>query len=742
MLQPVIAATDAIAASTTVGTLASSVASAPAAAEGEPADTPAAITAAQPRRATTGTPHTNTARLSVTPQQPAKTTTVPLAATESANAGTDAAVAPVGSQLAATPPPVPEIAMVVSPSSMASDLITAAPTATPGPKTQSATLLPSTAKAADADDQTSPTPDATQAVTPDPALLAQIIALAPPAMVAAAGAISTKPTPDAAPAANPMAATTRSHAVASPIAASPSFDPAISVDTATPVTDATGDQASAPHRTTHPALAAPALPITASLAPITLPTATLPASPVEVNPTPTAPSAIPPAATPSQAVSSPVPVTPTVDPLAAAAAIPPTAVQTLHPTEAPAPAPPANSAAPAHQVAAALVQIAHSPSGSAVTLRLDPAELGHVQIRIERGADGTSTVHVTAERPETLRLLVADQPQLHRTLDSAGLPQEGRSLSLSLATPDTANNSATDRGTGGNTSTGSGGFNNGSGSQQGGAWRQDRARYATASTDTPATHAAWLRAGVDITACKDAALSGSLITSPTLTSAANAGVTSAASSAASNSSSSSTNALTSLSSNFTSFLGLLLTQLQNQDPSSPMDTNTFTSELVQFSSVEQQITTNSSLTSLIQATQGSEVIQATGVVGKSVTVDSSQIALQNGSGQLNFNTTSAEPVNITISNSSGTPVQQVSLTSTAGSNTYTWNGKDSSGTTLPDGAYNVAISGTGAGGTTAAVPFTVTGTATGVTNSAGAVTLQVGGVSVDFSKIQSVAAGS
>ena len=52
-----------------------------------------------------------------------------------------------------------------------------------------------------------------------------------------------------------------------------------------------------------------------------------------------------------------------------------------------------------------------------------------------------------------------------------------------------------------------------------------------------------------------------------------------------------------------------------------MDTNTFTSELVQFSSVEQQITTNSSLTQLIQATQGSEVIQATGVVGKQVTLE-------------------------------------------------------------------------------------------------------------------------
>ena len=56
--------------------------------------------------------------------------------------------------------------------------------------------------------------------------------------------------------------------------------------------------------------------------------------------------------------------------------------------------------------------------------------------------------------------------------------------------------------------------------------------------------------------------------------------------AASGASTSSPNALTSLSTNFNSFLHLLLTQLQNQDPTTPMDTNQFTSELVQFSSVE------------------------------------------------------------------------------------------------------------------------------------------------------------
>ena len=64
-------------------------------------------------------------------------------------------------------------------------------------------------------------------------------------------------------------------------------------------------------------------------------------------------------------------------------------------------------------------------------------------------------------------------------------------------------------------------------------------------------------------------------------------------------------ALTALSGNFGDFLKLLMTQLQHQDPTSPLDTNQFTSELVQFSAVEQQINTNTSLTKLIQLTQAS-----------------------------------------------------------------------------------------------------------------------------------------
>ena len=87
-------------------------------------------------------------------------------------------------------------------------------------------------------------------------------------------------------------------------------------------------------------------------------------------------------------------------------------------------------------------------------------------------------------------------------------------------------------------------------------------------------------------------------------------------------------ALNSLSGNFSDFLTLLMTQLQNQDPTSPLDSNQFTSELVQFSSVEQQINTNSDLTQLIQLTQASQVEQSSGMLGKQVTVNSSQLSLR------------------------------------------------------------------------------------------------------------------
>jgi flagellar basal-body rod modification protein FlgD len=194
-----------------------------------------------------------------------------------------------------------------------------------------------------------------------------------------------------------------------------------------------------------------------------------------------------------------------------------------------------------------------------------------------------------------------------------------------------------------------------------------------------------------------------------------------------------------LSSNFGNFLNLLMTQLKNQDPTAPMDANSFTTELVQFSSVEQQINTNASLTQLIQLTQAADVTQSSALLGKQVTVQATEIPLQNGTGTLNFTAPTAEPVSITVQGPSGNTLQQINVNAAQGANTWNWNGTNSSGQPLPDGAYSVVVTGGVAGATATALPFTVVGTATGVNTQNSTVNLQLGALTVPFTAVTSVA---
>jgi len=198
-------------------------------------------------------------------------------------------------------------------------------------------------------------------------------------------------------------------------------------------------------------------------------------------------------------------------------------------------------------------------------------------------------------------------------------------------------------------------------------------------------------------------------------------------------------ALTALSSNFGDFLNMLMTQLKNQDPSSPLDSNQFTQELVSFSGVEQQINTNSSLTQLIQLTQAGELMQGSSLTGKQVMVQSDQIPLQDGRGSVQFTAPSAEPAAIAIADASGKVVRTAALNAQAGVNTWNWDGKGDSGAMLPDGAYHISVYGADTGGGVAALPFVVTGIVTG-THSAGGngMQLQLGALDVGFGTVQSL----
>jgi flagellar basal-body rod modification protein FlgD len=88
---------------------------------------------------------------------------------------------------------------------------------------------------------------------------------------------------------------------------------------------------------------------------------------------------------------------------------------------------------------------------------------------------------------------------------------------------------------------------------------------------------------------------------------------------------------TEIASNFTTFLKMLTTQLQNQDPLSPMDTNQFTQQLVEFASVEQQMKSNDSLSTLVSLDQAAQTTSALNLVGATVVVDGSTTQLNNGS---------------------------------------------------------------------------------------------------------------
>ncbi len=240
--------------------------------------------------------------------------------------------------------------------------------------------------------------------------------------------------------------------------------------------------------------------------------------------------------------------------------------------------------------------------------------------------------------------------------------------------------------------------------------------------------------------------SKSLLTATEKAAQANSAASSAASgtnSAAADASSAASSAMTSIAGNFNSFLTMLTTQLQNQDPSSPMDSNQFTSEIATFAGVQQQVSTNANLGQLISMTQNGQATADGGLVGQTATFSGAQIPLQSGSANIAFTTASAEPIAIAITDASGNVVRTVQETSAPGSNTWTWNGQDNSGNTLPDGSYGIAVQTVDSSGNVTPVSFTASGKITGIAKASGGdILLQLGSDSVDMNSVSSVQAGT
>jgi flagellar basal-body rod modification protein FlgD len=197
----------------------------------------------------------------------------------------------------------------------------------------------------------------------------------------------------------------------------------------------------------------------------------------------------------------------------------------------------------------------------------------------------------------------------------------------------------------------------------------------------------------------------------------------------------------SLAGNFDTFLQLLTTQLQNQDPLDPLDTNQFTQELVEFASVEQQVNTNTNLQTLITLQQTTEATSAMQFLGTTVTANGSTATLSNATNSpatWSLNSAGPATANITITNSSGQTAFTGTATLNAGTQTYAWNGQGNSSVIWPDGNYTLTISATGANGQPVTVSTQVQGVVTGVNLSQNPPQLTVGGQNFSISQIQSI----
>jgi flagellar basal-body rod modification protein FlgD len=194
-------------------------------------------------------------------------------------------------------------------------------------------------------------------------------------------------------------------------------------------------------------------------------------------------------------------------------------------------------------------------------------------------------------------------------------------------------------------------------------------------------------------------------------------------------------AQTQLSSNFSTFLTLLTTQLQNQDPLSPMDSNQFTQQLVQFSQVEQQINSNQNLETLISLGKNQTTNAAVSYLGKTITLTDGSAALMNNQATWAYSLDNdAKSANLVVSDAKGHTVYVGPAETASGMHSFVWNGQDNKGNTLSPGAYTLKVTATAADGSSVNTSIASQGTVSEVDLTGSEPLLMIGPMGVPLSK--------
>lgn len=196
---------------------------------------------------------------------------------------------------------------------------------------------------------------------------------------------------------------------------------------------------------------------------------------------------------------------------------------------------------------------------------------------------------------------------------------------------------------------------------------------------------------------------------------------------------------TKLTGDLNRFLTLLVTQLQNQDPLEPLDANQFTSQLVQFASVEQQINQNANLEKLLAAQSEGSLAAATGYLGATVEASGTALPLQNSRASASYTLPEAARQAVAVvRDSSGQAVFSQAVETTSGSHAFHWDGRTTAGGKAGDGIFTLDVIAQSRSGAALTVKQTWSGQVTGVGNGTSGVTLRIGDASLALANVIAV----
>jgi len=186
------------------------------------------------------------------------------------------------------------------------------------------------------------------------------------------------------------------------------------------------------------------------------------------------------------------------------------------------------------------------------------------------------------------------------------------------------------------------------------------------------------------------------------------------------------------------FLTLLVAQLQNQDPLNPSESTEFTAQLAQFSSLEQLQNMNATLDAFEVYQSASNNIQSSAFIGKTVTASGSMFTVSNGeAAPISFNLESdASTVYIQIYDQYEGFVDDIEVGFLdAGEQQVRWDGMDSDGQAVADGAYQFTVMAADAEGNTVSTTSYTTGRVTGLDYATGSTNLLIEDYEVPLSSV-------